>query len=189
MAPLRADAPELPIDAALPELLGALQASPAAVLVAPPGAGKTTRVPGALLDNLDLDGGVLVLQPRRVAARLTAARIAWERGCALGEEVGYQVRFDRKISAKTRLAVLTEGLLVRRILADPFLEGIAVVVLDEFHERSVHADLALALLREVQADARPDLKLVVMSATLVAVDSVDLPLNLLGGVAGLEDGH
>ena len=166
MAPLRADAPALPIEGALPDLLAALQDRSAAVVVAPPGAGKTTRVPGALLDNLDLDGGVLVLQPRRVAARLTAARIAWERGGKLGEEVGYQVRFERKISEQTRLTVLTEGLLVRRLLADPFLEGVGAVVLDEFHERSVHADLALALLREVQSEARPDLRLVVMSATL-----------------------
>ncbi len=166
MAPLRADAPALPIEGALPELLETLRDHPSAVLVAPPGAGKTTRVPGALLDSLDLSGGVLVLQPRRVAARLTAARIAWERGCTLGEEVGYQVRFDRKMSNRTRLTVLTEGLLVRRLLADPFLEGVGAVVLDEFHERSVHADLALALLREVQSEARPDLRLVVMSATL-----------------------
>lgn len=166
MAPLRADAPTLPIDAALPALLQALRAAPSVVLVAPPGAGKTTRVPGAVLDNAPIEGGVLVLQPRRVAARLTAGRIAWERQTALGDEVGYQVRFDRKVSARTRITVLTEGLLVRRIQSDPFLEGVGAVILDEFHERSVHADLALALLREVQAEARPDLKILIMSATL-----------------------
>ncbi len=109
---------------------------------------------------------VILLQPRRVAARLSARRIAFERGGQAGGEVGYQVRFERRIGPDTRIEVLTEGLLTRRLQADPFLEDVSVVILDEFHERSQHADLALALLRELQLDARPDLKLLVMSATL-----------------------
>lgn len=156
----------LPVDAVLPELLAALRAGTSAVVVAPPGSGKTTRVPPALLELGP--GKVLVLQPRRVAARLAARRIAEERGCRIGEEVGYSTRFDKKVSRRTRIEVLTEGLLLRRLQADPFLEGVSAVVLDEFHERSLDIDLAIALLREVVAEARPDLKLVVMSATLDA---------------------
>ncbi len=157
----------LPIDAALPALLPALEAGGQAVVVAPPGSGKTTRVPGAVLDaGLAGEGAVLVLQPRRVAARLAARRVAWERGCPIGEEVGYQVRYERRVGRASRLIFLTEGLLLRRLQADPFLEGVGCVVLDELHERSLHTDLALALLREVRAEARPDLRLVVMSATL-----------------------
>ncbi|MHC4837223.1 MAG: ATP-dependent helicase HrpB [Planctomycetota bacterium] len=157
----------LPVDEALPELLDALRGPGAAVLIAPPGAGKTTRVPPAILDaGLAGDGRIVMLQPRRVAARASARRIADERGTRMGGEVGYRVRFDDRTSAETRIEVLTEGLLTRRLQADPFLEGVSVVILDEFHERSLHADLAVALLREIRADARPDLKIVVMSATL-----------------------
>ena len=156
----------LPIDGVLPELLAALAERPCAVVVAPPGSGKTTRVPPALLELGP--GSVLVLQPRRVAARLAARRIADERGSRVGAEVGYRTRFDRKVSAATRIEVLTEGLLLRRLQSDPFLEGVSAVVLDEFHERSLDIDLAIALLKEVQQDARDDLKLVVMSATLDA---------------------
>ena len=157
----------LPIDDALPELLDALRRAGQAVLVAPPGSGKTTRAPCAVLDaGLAGAGRVLVLQPRRVAARLAARRVAWERGTALGGEVGYQVRFERRMGRHTRIAFLTEGLLLRRLQADPFLEGVGCVVLDELHERSLQVDLALALLREVRASAREDLKLLVMSATI-----------------------
>ncbi len=157
----------LPIDDVLPDIVSAVSRHPAVVVTAPPGAGKTTRVPSALLDaGLAGDGDVLLLQPRRAAARLVARRIASERGCRVGEEVGYAVRFDRKTSSSTRLTVLTEGLLTRRIQADPFLEGTGIVVLDEVHERSLHADLALALVAEVAREAREDLKLVLMSATL-----------------------
>ena len=141
------------------------------MLVAPPGAGKTTRVPPAIVrsDLLSNDHpGVIVLQPRRVAARTTAARIAHEQNWKLGEEVGYQVRMERRISRRTRLRIQTEGILNRQLLADPFLERIGAVVLDEFHERSLHSDLALALLREVRREVRPDLIVVVMSATLDA---------------------
>lgn len=152
------------VDEVIPELLEGLSRHPCAVLEAPTGAGKTTRVPPALLDAGF--GGVLVLEPRRVAARAAARRVASERGSALGGEVGYQVRFDRRIGRDTRLAYVTEGVLLRRLQDDPFLEGVQCVVLDEFHERSLDVDLALAMLRRIQLDVREDLRLVVMSATL-----------------------
>ncbi|HKC87118.1 MAG TPA: DEAD/DEAH box helicase, partial [Blastocatellia bacterium] len=159
----------LPIDPLLPEIIARLRQSPNIVLEAPPGAGKTTRVPPALLDaKITGDSEVLVLEPRRLAARMAARRVAEERGEKLGETVGYQVRFEEVASAKTRLRFLTEGVLTRRLLSDPTLKNIGVVVLDEFHERHLQADLALALLRRLQKTARPDLKLVVMSATLDA---------------------
>src|SRR4051794_1743488 len=161
----------LPIDPYLPEITGALRASRSLVIVAPPGAGKTTRVPVAMLRDGVVEGehrNIVMLQPRRVAARAAAARIAQENRWELGREVGYHVRFDRKIGRETRLRVLTEGILNRQLLDDPFLEGVGAVVLDEFHERSLHTDLAIALLREVQETVREDLKIVVMSATLEA---------------------
>lgn len=160
----------LPIDQFLPSIVDALGTHAALVVVASPGAGKTTRVPPALLPLLDRADhrAVVVLQPRRVAARAAAERIADERGWRVGEQVGYHVRFDRRIGRDTRVRVLTEGILTRQLLADAYLEGVGCVVLDEFHERSIHVDLAVAMLREVQQTARPDLKLVVMSATLDA---------------------
>ncbi len=161
--------PLLPIDDSLPELLTALQANTCAVLQAPPGAGKTTRVPPALLHgNLAGKGKILVLQPRRVAARATAARIAAEQGWRLGEEVGFQVRFESKIGPRTRIELITEGILLQRLQRDPFLEGVSIVVFDEFHERSLTSDLSLAMTRQVQQAVRTDLKLLVMSATLAA---------------------
>lgn len=156
----------LPIDALLPELVATVCRERRLVLVAAPGAGKTTRLPPALAA-----AGmkrVLVLQPRRVAARAAAARIAAEQGWQVGREVGYQVRFERRAGPETRIELLTEGILTRRLQSDPFLEGVDSVVLDEFHERSLHADLALALLAEVR-ESRPELHLVVMSATLEAL--------------------
>ncbi len=141
------------------------------VLVAPPGAGKTTRVPPAILRAGLLDEAhprLILLQPRRVAARSSAARIAEENDWTLGEEVGYHIRFDRRYNARTRLRVATEGVLTRQLLADPFLQGVGAVVLDEFHERSLDTDLAIALLKEVRESVREDLILVVMSATLNA---------------------
>ncbi len=157
----------LPIDPLLPRLLAALRERAAAVVVAPPGAGKTTRVPPALLDLAPgAPGRVVVLEPRRVAARAAARRIAEERGWRVGGEVGYQVRFDRVAGPETRLLIVTEGILVQRLQADPFLDGVAAVVFDEFHERSLDADLALAMARRVQAEVRPELRLLVMSATL-----------------------
>ena len=161
----------LPIDDVLPEITAKLRTSRNLVLVAPPGAGKTTRVPPAILkaNLLSKDHPNLVmLQPRRVAARTMAARIAEENNWNLGDEVGYHVRFDRNLTARTRLRVLTEGILTRQLLDDPFLEGIGAVLLDEFHERSLFTDVAVALLREVQQTVRPDLILVIMSATLEA---------------------
>src|SRR5687767_3720749 len=161
----------LPIDPFLPDITSRLRASRALVLVAEPGAGKTTRVPPAILAAGLLAGphpNLVMLQPRRVAARAAAQRIAEENGWELGREVGYHVRFDRRVGPETRLRVLTEGILTRRLVDDPFLEGIGAVVLDEFHERSLHTDVAVALLREVQQTVRDDLILVVMSATLEA---------------------
>lgn len=159
--------PTLPIDAVLPELTDALRGAGCAVLVAPTGAGKTTRVPPALLDGeLAGSGAVVVLEPRRLAARAAARRMASERGVALGQEVGYHVRFDRKARDDTRLLVVTEGLFLRRLQEDPLLEGVGAVVFDEFHERHLDSDLALAMVRRVREQVRPDLPLVVMSATL-----------------------
>ncbi|MGB7157624.1 MAG: ATP-dependent helicase C-terminal domain-containing protein [Tepidisphaeraceae bacterium] len=162
----------LPIDEVLPEVVAALKASRSLVLVAPPGAGKTTRVPPAVLKAGLLSNkehlNLVMLQPRRVAARASAQRIAEEQGWELGRQVGYHVRFEKKIGHDTRLRVLTEGILSRQLLADPFLEGIGCVILDEFHERSLHTDLAVAMLREVQQTVREDLILIVMSATLEA---------------------
>ena len=167
-----ADLISLPIDDALPAVIDALRAHGACVVVAAPGAGKTTRVPPAVLDAglARLAGGeggrVVMLQPRRVAARAAAHRIASERGVSLGDEVGYRIRFENRTSAKTRIEVVTEGLLTRRLQTDPFLEGVGCVILDEFHERSLHADLGLSLLDDVRCQARDDLRIVVMSATL-----------------------
>jgi ATP-dependent helicase HrpB len=153
----------LPIDSQLGAIRDLVRAHRAAVIVAPPGAGKTTRVPPALAG----DGPVIVLQPRRLAARSLARRIADEQGWTLGEEAGWHVRFDRKFSASTRVLVATEGILTARLQSDPLLQGFRTVIVDEFHERSLHADLALALARQAWL-ARDDLNIVVMSATLDA---------------------
>lgn len=158
-------APGLPIDTLIPEALCALRSGQNLVIEAPPGAGKTTRVPPALLG---LGGEVLTLEPRRLAARLAARRVAFELGERVGETVGYQVRFEEVAGPRTRLRFMTEGLLTRRLLGDPRLRGVRSVVLDEFHERHLEGDLALAMLRRLQQQARPDLRLVVMSATLDA---------------------
>lgn len=159
----------LPIDAVLPDVVERLRRAQSLVIEAPPGAGKTTRVPTSILDaGLSGAGQVLVLEPRRIAARMAARRVSEERGESLGETVGYQVRFEDVSSARTRLRFLTEGVLARRLLADPRLAGVGCVVLDEFHERHLQADVALALLRRLQRTTRPDLKVVAMSATLDA---------------------
>ena len=156
----------LPIDPLIPEILSHLRTANTLVLEAPPGAGKTTRVPPALLD-LD-PREVLVLEPRRLAARLAARFVSAQRGEAVGGTVGYHVRFEEVAGPRTRLRFLTEGVLTRRLLSDPALDRAACVVLDEFHERHLEGDLALALLRRLQRTRRPDLKLIVMSATLDA---------------------
>jgi ATP-dependent helicase HrpB len=164
--PLTFDTP-LPIDAALPELTRTLESHNAAVLVAPPGAGKTTRVPLALLDAPWLKGRkIIMLEPRRIAARASAERMARTLGERAGETVGYRVRFGSKISRATRIEVVTEGIFSRQILDDPELNGIAAVLFDEFHERSLDADLGLALARDAQTGLREDLRILVMSATL-----------------------
>ena len=161
--------PRLPVAEALPELRRALAAGTAAVLVAPPGSGKTTTVPLALLDEPWLAGrSILLLEPRRMAARAAAWRMSDLAGDALGGLVGYQIRLERKSSRATRVLVLTEGLLSRRILSDPELSDAGLVIFDEFHERSLHADFGLALALDVQRSLRPDLRILVMSATLDA---------------------
>src|SRR5688500_15189101 len=157
----------LPIDAALPALADALGARTAAVLQAPPGAGKTTRVPLALLDEPWLAGRTIVmLEPRRLAARAAATFMSRTLGERVGETVGYRVRMDTKVGARTRMQVVTEGVLTRLLQADPALEGVGLVIFDEFHERSLHADLGLALTLQTRALLRDDLRLLVMSATL-----------------------
>ena len=159
----------LPIDTLLSDIVGALRTREALVLEAPPGAGKTTRVPPALLEaGLAQDKEIVVLQPRRLATRLAAVRVAEERGERIGDTVGYQVRFEDVSSKRTRLRFVTEGILTRRLVGDPLLRDVGVVVLDEFHERHLAGDLALAMLRRLQQGPRKDLKLVVMSATLDA---------------------
>ena len=159
----------LPIDPLLPQILASLKVNPNLVITADPGAGKTTRVPRALLDGGLLGSGECwVLEPRRLAARLAALRVAEELGEELGERVGYAVRFEQKVSKATRIRCVTEGLLLRRLQAEPRLKGISAVVLDEFHERHLHTDLAITLLRRLQLKERPDLHLLVMSATLDA---------------------
>jgi ATP-dependent helicase HrpB len=162
---MRFDTP-LPIDAALPELTAALRANNAAVLVAPPGAGKTTRVPLVLLREAWAKGKILLLEPRRLAARAAAARMAATLGEQVGDTVGLRVRFGSKVSRKTRIEVVTEGVFTRLILDDPGLHGVSAVLFDEFHERSLDADLGLALARDAQEGLRDDIKLLVMSATI-----------------------
>lgn len=157
----------LPIDVVLPELERALRSARAVVLEAPPGAGKTTRVPWAVQSWLG-DAEVLVAEPRRLAARMAAHRVASERQEVLGERVGYSVRFEEVASARTRVRYATEGIVLRRLLADPTLRNVGAVILDEFHERHLATDLLLVLLDRLTQGERPDLKLVVMSATLDA---------------------
>ncbi|WP_295386586.1 ATP-dependent helicase HrpB [uncultured Thiodictyon sp.] len=167
----------MPVDGALPSLAAAL-AQGHAVLTAPPGSGKTTHVPLLLRDSAWLDGGsILMLEPRRPAARMAAARMADLLGEDVGETVGYQVRFERRIGPRTRIQVLTEGILTRRLQSDPGLEGVGLLIFDEFHERSLQADLGLALALDLAEALRPDLRILVMSATLEA-ESV---ARLLGG--------
>jgi ATP-dependent helicase HrpB len=154
----------LPIDSFLPAIVHAVSKHSSVIVMAEPGAGKTTRVPVAL-SNADLSKWI-VLQPRRWAARLTATRIAQENQWQLGDEVGYQIRFESRASKKTRILFMTEGVLLRLLASDPELQGYAGVILDEFHERSLDLDLSLALLKEIQESLRPDFKIVIMSATL-----------------------
>jgi len=153
----------LPIDAHVAEIAAHVRAHRSAVIVAPPGSGKTTRIPPALAAI----GRTILLQPRRVAARALARRIASEQGWTIGNEIGWQIRFERTFSDRTRLLVATEGILTARLQTDPLLSDFDVVILDEFHERSIHADVALALAKQAM-DSRDDLSVVVMSATIDA---------------------
>src|SRR5712692_9793891 len=164
---MRSLEPPLPIDAALPELVATLARQTAAVLVAPPGAGKTTRVPLVLAQEpWARERKILVLEPRRLAARAAAERMAATLNEKVGETVGLRVRFGSKVSRRTRIEVVTEGVFTRMVLDDPALDGVAALLFDEFHERSLDADLGLALARDVQQGLREDLKLLVMSATI-----------------------
>lgn len=159
-----------PIDAILPDVVQTLRTSSAVVVHAPTGAGKTTRLPAALLDaGLAEDEQIWCLEPRRIAARASARFVAGQRGGSPGDEVGWHVRFEPRFSRATRLLYLTDGLAVRRMQGDPFLDGVRILVFDEFHERSLPTDLALSLARRVQDEVRDDLKIVVMSATLDAL--------------------
>jgi len=161
------DRANFPIDALLPDIRQSLAAHPRLVLEAPPGAGKTTQVPPALLDADWLDGRkIVMLEPRRVAARAAAGFMARQRGESVGETVGYRIRFDHQVSARTRIEVVTEGILTRMLQDDPTLEGVGALLFDEFHERHLAGDLGLALALDVQASLREDLRIVVMSATL-----------------------
>jgi ATP-dependent helicase HrpB len=165
LTPMRRE--PLPIDDALPRLLAALRERGAVVLRASTGAGKTTRVPPAIVESgLAGDGVVIMLEPRRVAARAAARRMAAEHGTPLGDVFGYQVRFDRKAGPRTRVLVVTPGVLLRRLHDDPVLAGVSGIVFDEFHERGLEADLALGMVRLLRDSARPDLQVVVMSATV-----------------------
>ena len=145
----------LPVDGLIDDILALVRTERRAVVVAPPGAGKTTRIPPALAAL----GRTILLQPRRVAARALARRIASERGWTIGQEIGWQIRFERRFTERTQLLVATEGILTARLQADPLLSDFDVVILDEFHERSIHADLALALVKQA-ADTRDDLAVV-----------------------------
>jgi ATP-dependent helicase HrpB len=164
----------LPIDPLLPEIVASLRAHPTLVLEAPPGAGKTTRVPRALLDaGFAGKGEIVVLEPRRLAARMAARRVADELAEKAGATVGYQVRFEDVSSARTRVRFVTEGVLGRKLVASPELDGVAVVVLDEFHERHLQGDVALALVERLRRSRRPDLRVIVMSATLATAPIAD----------------
>src|SRR6476620_3744728 len=162
----------LPIDPHLAEITEHVRRARTAVIVAPPGSGKTTRIPPALIAL----GRTILLQPRRVAARALARRIAAERKWTLGQEIGWHIRFERRFAERTQLLVATEGILTARLQSDPLLTDFGVIVLDEFHERSIHADLALALAKQALL-ARDDLALVVMSAAIAAEDVA----SFLGG--------
>ncbi|MGB1209576.1 MAG: DEAD/DEAH box helicase, partial [Paracoccaceae bacterium] len=164
----------LPIDDALPDLISAMRTQGRAVLQAPPGAGKTTRVPLALHKADLTPGRILMLEPRRIAARAAAERLAKSTGTPLGETVGYRIRGDSRTSATTQIEVVTEGILTRMIQTDPELSGVGTVIFDEFHERSLNADLGLALCLEIAGALRDDLHLLVMSATLDAGPVADL---------------
>ncbi len=176
----------LPIDDVLDQLLGTLAEQSFALLVAAPGAGKTTRVPLALLDaDWRGDGRIIMLEPRRIAARAAAQRMAQSLGEKVGETVGYRVRLDSQVSEKTKIEVVTEGVFTRMILEDPELNGVSAVIFDEFHERSLDGDLGLALAQDA-AILRPELRLLIMSATL---DSAQMSKQLADAPLIQSDGR
>ena len=169
----------LPVAAIADEVSRTLRKQPALVITAPPGAGKSTLLPLTLLRDAPVEGKILMLEPRRLAARQIAERMAEMLGEPVGKTVGYRIRFEKKVSSETRIEVLTEGILTRMLESDPTLEGTGIVIFDEFHERSLHSDLALALTRQAQQLLRPDLRLVVMSATIdtsAICESLQAPL-------------
>ena len=159
------DFPQLPVSAIAAEVNASLKVTPRLVVTAPPGSGKSTLLPLTILEDLPL-GKIVMLEPRRAAARQIAMRMAQMLGEKPGETVGYRMRFESKVSAATRIEVVTEGVMERMLIDDPTLDGVAVVIFDEFHERSLTADLTLALTREAQNVLRPDLRIVLMSATM-----------------------
>ncbi|MCQ2143927.1 MAG: DEAD/DEAH box helicase, partial [Bacteroidales bacterium] len=174
---------DLPIKEIIPDVLGALGRSKAVVVTASPGSGKSTVLPLAVLEEIP-EGKVLMLEPRRIAARQIAERLAFNLGERVGETVGYRVRFETRVGPATRLEVLTEGILTRMMIEDPTLEGVSAVIFDEFHERSINADEAFALVRETQDVIRPDLKMLIMSATIdseAVCKALDAPLVEGGG--------
>ncbi|MEO7163616.1 MAG: DEAD/DEAH box helicase, partial [Bdellovibrionia bacterium] len=158
----------LPIDSLLSEILCSLEEHPNLIIEASPGSGKTTRVPPALLKSVFRanDHQILILEPRRLAARYSSHRIASEMGSTVGDVVGYQFRFENLSSAKTRLKFVTEGMFLRLLMSNPRLDKVAAVILDEFHERHIHSDVALSYLRWLQKVHRPELRIILMSATL-----------------------
>ena len=156
-----------PVDQILPEIISSLTTGHNVVLQAPPGSGKTTRVAPALLSHTWLKNKkILLLEPRRLAARSAAAYMARQAGETVGQTIGYHVRLDRKVSRSTRIEIITEGLLIQRLLSDPELQDTGVIIFDEFHERSLTADTSLAISLEIQQALRPDLRIIIMSATL-----------------------
>src|SRR5208283_1003079 len=162
-------ADRLPIYDIEEQIVTGLQAARRLIVSAPTGSGKSTQVPQMLLDRGLLgEGQVVILQPRRLAARLLAARVAWERKTPLGHEVGYQIRFENVTSADTLIRFVTEGLLLRQMVQEPKLRGVAALVFDEFHERHLYGDITLARALDLQETQRPDLQILVMSATLEA---------------------
>ena len=157
---------QLPVAAIADKVNQQLAAHNTLVVTAPPGAGKSTLLPVSIMQALTDGGKVLMLEPRRLAARQIAERLALNLGEPVGRTVGYRIRFESKVSDETRIEVLTEGILTRRLISDPMLDGVSVVLFDEFHERSLNTDVALALTREIQQLVRPDLRIVLMSATI-----------------------
>ena len=158
---------QFPISDIIEEAISSLAVCPRLIVTAPPGAGKSTLMPLALLENLP-EGKILMLEPRRIAARQVAERMAMILGENVGETVGYRVRFDSRISLSSRIEVITEGIMERILIEDPTLSGVSMVIFDEFHERSLSSDISLALTREIQNVIRPDLRILIMSATIDA---------------------